>query len=309
MSAFKLLLLVGLLLTGSTTDSQEPSDSVVKVAATVDRNQVQIADPFKLTIRATAPRKTTIGFPEFEKQIGAFDIVEAGQVTKSADQSAPDQQQWSQTFVLETIDSGAFEIPSIEVSVANAEGSRILRTEPAKVSVTSVVETDADLTKFNDIAGLIDVQEPQLASSNLAWIVTVAAAAMAIVSLGLFALWVAKRPAALESSKVWALGNLNRAGGDFAQVESILRGFLEEILELPAVSLPANSLISALESRRVDAEQIAMVREIVSVSERVKFGGLKLSEQQSARLNESARTVIERLGAVDFAISSVKGAS
>ncbi len=305
MSVLKLLLLAGLLLTGMTTASQEPSDPVVNVVATVDRNQVQIADPFELTIRASAPNETTISFPEFDKQIGAFDIVKVGQITKSADESDSDQQQWSQTFVLETIDSGEFEIPSIEVSVTDAAGSRILRTDPVTVSVASVVETNADLAKFNDIAGLFDVEEPQPTSSNLIWIV---AAGVAIAALGLCGLLIAKRPAASETSTVWALGNLDRAGGDFAQVESILRGFLEEKLELPAASLPAASLIGALESQRVDAKQIVGVKEILSVSERVKFGGLELSEQQSARLNESARTLIEQLGATDLATSDQKEA-
>jgi hypothetical protein len=305
MSVLKLLLLAGLLLTGMTTASQEPSDPVVNVVATVDRNQVQIADPFELTIRASAPNETTISFPEFDKQIGAFDIVKVGQITKSADESDSDQQQWSQIFVLETIDSGEFEIPSIEVSVSDAAGSRILRTDPVMVSVASVVETNADLTKFNDIAGLIDVEEPQPTSSNLLWIVAVG---VAIAALGLCGLLIANRPAALETSTVWALGNLDRAGGDFAQVESILRGFLEEKLELPAASLPAASLIGALESRRVDAKQIVGVKEILSVSERVKFGGLELSEQQNARLNESARALIEQLGATDLATSDQKEA-
>ncbi len=306
MSVLKLLLRAGLLLTGMTTASQEPSDPVVNVVATVDRNQVQIADPFELTIRASAPNETTISFPEFDKQIGAFDIVEAGQITKSADESDSDQQQWSQTFVLETIDSGEFEIPSIEVSVSDAAGSRILRTDPVMVSVASVVETNADLTKFNDIAGLIDVEEPQPNSSNLLWIVAVVG--VAIAALGLCGLLVANRPATLKTSTVWALGNLDRAGGNFAQVESILRGFLEEKLELPAASLPAASLIGALESRRVDAKQITDVKEILSVSERVKFGGLELSEQQNARLNESARALIEQLGATDLATSDQKEA-
>ena len=306
MSVLKLLLLAGLLLTGMTADSQDPSDQVVNVAATVDRNQVQIADPFELTIRATAPNETTISFPEFDKQIGGFDIVEVGQITKSPGESDSDQQQWSQIFVLETIDSGEFEIPSIEVSVDDTAGSRILRTDPVTVSVASVVETNADLTTFNDIAGLIDVEEPQPASSNSIWIIAVVGVAIAV--LGLCCLLIAKRPTAFETSTDWALGNLERVGGDFAQLESIVRGYLEEKLELPATSLPAASLIGALESRQVDAEQVANVKELLSVSERVKFGGLELSAQQSARLSESARTLIKQLGKVDLATSDQKEA-
>ena len=298
MTGLKLLLFVGWFMAIPVSEKQSDSAEVVKVVASADRNQVQIADPFEFEILVTAPRGTTISLPEFEKKIGAFDIVDVGETLQSADEQDLQQQTWTRKFVLETIESGDLEIPTLEVSVTDDEGSRILRTEPLKISVASLVEANADLTKFNDIAGLIDVDEPASERGNLVWIVAAASLALVVASA---CLWFATRCPEFESAAVWALGKLDRIDGDFAQVEVILRGFLEEKLELPAASLGAAALVGELERRRFDQNQIADLDEILAVSERVKFGGLQLSEQQNAHLNNSARDLISQLGEMDLA--------
>lgn len=286
MSGLKLLLLAGYMFGFVIALTQDDSAELIEVVASADRTQVQIADPFECEIKVTAPEGTKVSFPEFEGTIGPFDILEF------KDDRA--EGIWTRKLVLETIETGRLEIPSIEVSVQEEDSpSRLIRTKPIGISVTSVVEASSDLTKFNDIASLIDVEEPERSSAGLFWIVVVSALALAAAA---GCLMLASRRSAIESASVWALRKLDEADGDFRRTEGILRSFLEERFGFPAVSLGSAALMGQLSEQAIDKKLVSEVEEILAVSERVKFGGYTLSQQQSLRLNNSARNLISQLG-------------
>lgn len=274
-----------------------PTDDAVDSAqatASVDRSAVQIADPFELKVKIIAPRATKVSFPEFGDHIGPFDILEFEDDHQGAVDSASSLTTFTRTYLLETLDTGDLELPSIEVSTQDEGGdSRLLRTAPIKVSVTSLVEANADLTKFNDLAGLIDVDEPPPTNGNVVWISVVAGLAVAAAA-GCLAC--ARRSPVHTSAGEWALGRLNEAEGDFTKLEGILREFVEERFDFPAASLGAAALMGELAERAVDEQAVAKIEEIVATSQRVKFGGSSISQSQSARLFQQTRELITSLG-------------
>ena len=273
------------------------SSDNVQVSATVDRSRVQIADPFELKVEVVAPSGTKVGFPNFDKQIGSFDILDTKDDQSEASEENTQLCTWTRTFTLETLDSGDLRIPRIEVSVQEQdEKPQVLRTEPVNITVTSVVEANADLTKFNDIADLIDVEEPELPTSNVVWIAVAAGFALAAAA-GCLA--IAMRSPTFESSSAWALTRLRNANGDFNQVESILRGFLEEKFAFPAVSLGSAALVRELVDRGIEDSQVSALREIFEASERTKFGGYQLPDEQGKRMFEQAQGLIHDLDNVE----------
>ena len=291
MITLRLLIVVAMLLPSGSAVAEQTIDSP-RVTASVDRTEVQIADPFELIVEVAAPRNSTVQFPEFEGRLGVFDILDVNDAPANEDDEDSQHRTWHIIYSLETLESGTLEIPSIEVSVGLPDATtKLLRTDPVQISINSLVEANADLTKFNDIASLIDVEEPEPTSSRLAWGI-VAVVATLLAAAGVWA-W-QTRPVPYPSAQVWALAQLDSAGNEFNRLEGILRVFLAEKFHLPAESLGAVVLANELRDRKVDQTTISGVEDILNVSERVKFGGFLLSDEQKARWCDQTRSLIQR---------------
>ncbi|QEG24688.1 BatD family protein [Mariniblastus fucicola] len=256
-----------------------------------DRTSVLIADPFRFEISLTAPADSRVSFSELGEKVGSFDVLDVNDQFGIPIEGDANRQRWIRTLTLETIDTGKLDIPQLEVSVQEPGGdSKLLRSEPLQITVVSVVESSADLTTFNDIADLIEVDEPESTSMGAFWISLVGGITLAIAAACLIAARQSKTPV---SASVWALARLNdRTEGSFNRVESILRDFIEERFDFPAASLSSSKIAETLASKNVASDSIARVEEILSVSERVKFGGLGISTEVETRLTESARKLI-----------------
>ena len=272
----------------------QPNDDGLEVTATADRTDVQIADPFQLTIQVTAPQDTQANFPEFPESLGPFDVLEVTDRFDMPNQLDSTSRMWTKELTLETIETGRLQIPSVEITVLRSGGSpRILRTEPVDMVVASVVENSADLTKFQDIAGLHDVQPPAGKSSAWVWWLVGSVAALAGVAGGVLLFTRTERH---EKPVSWAIRELAALGDeDFLQSESILRTFIAERFGFPAESYPADAIVETLQKRGVAEECLAGVSELLETTERIKFGGLQNNASDATTLVASAQELIQQL--------------
>ena len=79
--------------------SQAVQDGPVDVTATMDKSSVLIAEPFTLTIQATAPRGVEVRLPDTSEQIGDFDVLD---VKDAPAVPTGDQRVWTRMYTLDS---------------------------------------------------------------------------------------------------------------------------------------------------------------------------------------------------------------
>ncbi len=268
----------------------------VEVTAEVSRDVVQIADPFDLNIQVIAPDGTRVSFPEIKKTLGPFEIIKTNRALdvplgNQANQSEG-QRLWRLKLSLETLDTGRLEIPPIEIAVQlPGQSSQIRRTQPIPIEVASIVEPNTELTQFQGVADLHDVPVPASKSNQGFWLATIAGAIVLALAGGAF--FLKQRTSQQVAAKVWALRKL-KVTRDLNEAESIVRQFIDERFGFPAKSMPIDQVLTELNALGID-ESLAGVKELLETSERVKFGGLDVSGNDTQRLLSLATEVVEGL--------------
>lgn len=267
----------------------------VNLKVSVNRDKIQIADPFEFEIRLLAPKGTQVAFPPKPESLGAFDVLSVKDrfdVPVSSENG--DDRLWVRSMSLETLETGRLEIPTIETAVKSpGQPEKIHRTEPIAVDVQSVIEPATDLTKFKEIAGVNDVAVPESNSYGWIW----AASGATFLALAGGALFIATRRKGAVSAKVWAFEKI-RDAREVAEAETIVRQFISERFGIPATSLPGDQVLADLRSRDVEDSVLRKVQELLENSERAKFGGLDLPETEKARLINLASHAVEMLDQV-----------
>jgi len=270
----------------------------INLEASVNRDEIQIADPFELEIRLVAPTGTLVSFPAQPESLGPFEVLSTKDKfdVPFSNQNGNDRL-WVRTVTLETLETGQLEIPITEVTVRQTgQSEKILRTQPIAINVESVIEPATDLTKFKDIAGVNDVKVLALKSYGWIWMIS-GAAVLAITGS---ALLIATRRKKTVSAKAWAVQKMQDAR-KVSEAETIVRQFISERFAVPANSLPTDQVLSELRSRSVDASTLHEVQELLQNSERTKFSGLNLAATEKARLINLAAQVVEKLDQVSEA--------
>ena len=265
----------------------------IELTAKTDRDKIQIADPFELTIRVIAPEGTQVAFPPKVETLGPFEVLSTSEKL-DAPISEPDgnSRLWVQRITLETLETGQLQIPVIEVAVKqDGQREEILRTNPITINVASVVEPAADLTKFKGIADVHDVEIPADRSYGWVWLT---AGALVTLALAGGALFIATRRNAAVSAKVWALQRLTEAQ-KLPEAVTIVRQFIEERFAFSATSLPEDRVAATLRVRGVDDSLLLELKELLQKSERAQFGGLDLPTDQQNRLLNLATELVEKL--------------
>lgn len=265
----------------------------IELDAKTDRDKIQIADPFELTIQVIAPEGTRVAFPPTAETLGPFEVLNTKEKLDIPNSEANAASRiWVQSISLETLDTGQLEIPAIEVAVEqDGLKEEILRTKPITIDVESVVEPAADLTKFKGIADVHDVEVPADRSHGWVWLTS---GALATLVLAGGALFIATRRNAAVSARAWALRKLKDTQ-ELPEAETVVRQFIEERFEFSATSLPADRVAAALRVRGVDDSLLLTLKELLQKSERAKFGGLNLPTDEQSRLLNLATQLIEKL--------------
>jgi hypothetical protein len=283
-------LCIGMILFGNPPAVQA---SGMELEAKTDRDKIQIADPFQLTVQVVAPKGTQVAFPTIAETLGPFEVLNTAE--KMGVPTFDDNENsrlWVQSISLETLETGKLEIPTIEVAVKSVgQREEILRTKPIAISVESVIESTADLTKFKSIAEVHDVPVPADRSYAGVWL---ASGLLATLALAGGALFIATRRTETISAKSWAAQKLTDAQ-HLPEAESIVRQFIEARFEFSATSLPVDRIVALLRVRAVNDSLLLELKELLQKSEQAKFGGLELPASERNRLLNLATHIVEEL--------------
>lgn len=262
--------------TSRTNAQQLPS-----LVATIERDTVQIADPFWVTFEVVAPTDAQVQFPQISKVLGPFEILEQKEMFGIPSVSSPNEKTWSLQLYLETMETGQLQIPAIEVAVELVSGERKrVQSSPVTVTVESSIESGSDPTAFHDIRDLIDASLPnEEETSNLTWtLIGVLTGFGVAAGAAIFALMRRKN---LMTPAAWATLQLtDRTGLTLSDAETTFREFLSDEFDQHASSWSSDELEKFLSDMRLSNDQSFLLSEFLAKAQQEKFAGLRVSENE-----------------------------
>ncbi len=272
----------------------------------VSADTVQVAEPFTVELRVEVSAGTRVVFPDLGATWGQFDVL---QHRDQFDVPVADPQLrlWSRSVTLETIVTGDLLLPSISLQVIRGDQRQSCVTSEPSIRVISVLENQADPTKFREIKDVMDV--PVETAPSYRWLLWTVAGltGLALVSLGVVA--VARRQPAV-TPRQWAEQELQQlaqsqavARGDsrasFEQLELTLRKYLEWQFGIPAQQLTGPELVVTLQDSGGLLSEPGLViqrlQRLLEASERVRFAGGGATHQALASAIEDTRWLVQNL--------------
>ena len=95
----------------------------IRVEAAIDRLEAEIAEPFRLTISATAPNNVPLQFPEVADKFGPFRVVD---VEDAFEIPAFGQRAWVRRMQLESYTAGFQSLPPVMIYSENVQGGIVV---------------------------------------------------------------------------------------------------------------------------------------------------------------------------------------
>ena len=293
MSLLAMLIVPVVLVAGCNTasDVKNPSSQVevkretsrgdVGVVAELDRQVVQVAQPLRLKITATAPEGVSVQFPQQEKKIGDFRVIDQ---QDQFDIPAGAERIWMRSYQIESLSSGKKTIPSIDLSFVDRRGEKAVRntvrTEPLAVEITSLLEGQADPRKFRDIKGVVELVHADVDQSS--WLPYGLSVGGAVFAVGLLLLlwhrqkknhtpaeWAIQQLAALQKSSLLKDGHEQKF---YCRVTDIIRQYIEARFGHRAPKQTTSEFLSAMQrDNLLCAEHRASLQEFLQVADMIKF--------------------------------------
>jgi len=147
------------------------------VKASVDKNQILIGEPIKLSIDIRSPMVSGNQLPGFDS-LAHFELIEKGNRDSLISATGAS---YHLDWKITSFDSGTRMIPSFPVVI----GNQVFKTDSLAIEVSyGNVDTAKD---YHDIKGIIDLENPDV--KYIPWVLT----ALVLGSLALF-IWLIRKP-------------------------------------------------------------------------------------------------------------------
>lgn len=273
------------------------------VTASTSLSTVRVAEPFIVEYTVTAPAGSRVDFPSISVSLGNFDVTEETTLADIPVSNDISLRTWTRSLTLESIVSGNFEIPSLEIRVRRGDETKILKTEPIPVQVASVLEDRTDPTNFRDIHSVVDIQIPEVPSQAwLWWTLCVTAGGIAACAL---VLTIRKRKAWL-TPKAWAIRELDQIRTSPAMLSAdcelvmqnlalVLKDYLELQFEFSAPVQTTCELMQVITSESLMGESVARgFQRLFENCDMVQFAGVHLSPEELKQAVDEAEKLISQ---------------
>jgi hypothetical protein len=180
------------------------------VKASVDRNQILIGEPIKLSIDIRSPMVSGNQLPGFDS-LPHFELIEKGNRDSLISATGAS---YHLDWKITSFDSGTHVIPAFPVVI----GNQIYKTDSLAIEVSyGNVDTSKD---YHDIKSIIDLENPDV--KYIPWVL----AGLAVAGLFLF-FWLSRKPFYKEPAVIEAtqsrISALDEALASLDQLKSMLR--------------------------------------------------------------------------------------
>jgi hypothetical protein len=267
------ILFVMTLLAGSLTLRAQEKPTIT---AAIDKNQILIGEPIRLTLDVKSPFSAGNILPQFDS-LPHFELIEKG---SSDSLVSAEGTSYHLEWKLTSFDSGTRFIPSFPVSI---EG-HIYKTDSLAVEVSyGQVDTSRD---YHDIKGIIDIENPDV--KYIPWIVST----IALIALFLF-IWFIRHPFAkeqieqlvapmgasafdeamntLDQLKKMDIADPQNVKKYYSGMNDTLRVFLNRRLGLVTMEKTSEELIHTSSNLRIERELFSKLSAALRMGDFVKF--------------------------------------
>jgi len=248
----------------------------VSVKLSVDRNQILIGEPIRLSLDVKSPYANGNLLPQFDS-LPHFELIEKANLDSLVSvHGVSYHEEWKLT----SFDSGTRVIPAFTVSL----GRQIYKTDSLVVEVSyGKIDTAQD---YHDIKGIIDIENPSV--KYIPWIV----GAVTLIALLLF-FWLIRRPFAVEEIteakterrispldeamqsldvlKKMALNDPPLVKKYYSGINDALRIFMNRRFGIITMEKTNEELIIILSGMKLDHENFLQLKAALRMSDFVKF--------------------------------------
>lgn len=254
----------------------------VRVAAKVDKSNITIGDWITLHMEVTGPADLSVTWPSFSEAPKGFEVVRAD---KPATAKTDSDSTTSMDVVFTAFEEGKFAIPpqTIRYSTTKDPTQKTLETTAIQIAVHSIpVDTAKDIK---------DIKPPVSLRISFREILPYLLGAIGAALLIWLALHLLKKrkhgekilpqtPARppreialealrlLEAEKLWQQGLEKEY---HARISDILRTYIEQTFEIPAMEMTTNLILSAPQVKAFDPDMKQKLSEILERADLVKF--------------------------------------
>lgn len=301
-----------LLLAGQLQAQSTPADGAGKGVAfttqsgpaemttTVDRSVAQIAERIRLTLSVVVPESVTVSFPEQPTSLGQLDVVD---VTDKPVIPLGDQRSWTRVYELESLLSGDQQIPEIAVAFTDKRGETpqhgVVTSQSIPISITSVLEGQADPTQFRDLKGVVDLPITAPPTYTAWWIA--GGTGLAIATLLLV---VALRNRRQLTAEQWALAEMDRLVDEqhveqgrvqlfYSRLTDIVRIYIERRFEIAAPRLTTDEFLAHIrDGETLSREHCELLKDFLTQADIVKFASYCPATSDGNEAMETARRFV-----------------
>ena len=255
-----------------------------QLVTSVDTLKKKIGAEFKLTVKATVDTKSKVVFPKL-KNIGALEVIQSYPVdTVKKD----DRYELIKKYGLTQFDSGKYTIPSIKILINN----KPFLSDSIKVEVANVV-VDTLKQKMFDIKNIAPAESSW--GNWWKWLLAI----LLIAGIAALIYWYVKKHQkkkaeeeiyktpiekatsllnSLEKKELWQHGEVKEY---YSELTGIVRNYIEEAIEIPAMESTTSELIEGLKvaskkkKMKLSQETIENLFVVLKQADLVKFAKSK----------------------------------
>ncbi len=272
----------------------------VRLAIHAESLQAEAGEPIELVVTIEAPprQRAELVLPN-DDRLGDFDIL---RIEDALEESTGLNVAQRQRILVSTLASGEIDLPSIE---AHYGSDSVLRTEPTRFTIQSMIEGDFDPSSFADIRPAVD---DSLDTEREDWVgaalVTGGITLLALVAIALT--MAARRKIRPRIPHEWALGELERIEAEgppiegatterYQRIETVLRWYVAFQFDIDAPDRTSNELIqAALDHEDINDDARLLLERIVRESDRAKFAGGSVSVSECSTALGTARMFVKQ---------------
>ncbi len=292
-------------------------DGLVEVRLDSNRTSASAAEPVEVRLVVDAPAGTKVTMPIVGANLGGLNVTDRQLIRDLPIDREPTRRRWIFRFTVESIESGRFIIPAMEVlyrlpgDATGPTSQQSIRTKPLGIEIVSLLGDDPDPKAFRGIKGAVDTPELPSTRTHGGWIV-LGFLISALVCLAGLLWWRRDRvpnPVQWASNEVSKINTLLEAqaistNDAYAELSHVLRILLERETGIPATALSSRELKDELTAKSCPPPLIARLTQFLSDADEVKFSGrsrprvsLTVSPTSSSRNRETNRSDVDRAAA------------
>ncbi|MEX1189706.1 MAG: hypothetical protein WED33_10645 [Bacteroidia bacterium] len=276
-----------------------------EVKISPDHKRIRLGEEIKVTLESKAKPSQKVIWPSLKDTLGEhFTILGQSKFDTLSDEGG-DPMVIQQNISITSFDSGSFQIPSLPFGFVTGSDTQKVYTDPLSFSILTV-PVDTTLA-IKDVYGIVDV--PFEIGEYIPWIVG-GLVLLAILIAGIYLYLNKRKPAQLQEKKVvvipwqFALEELERIEKEsvwksgklklyYSEISDNVRTYFENQFDIPALESTTEEILIQIKQRSWDENVIAETKELLVLSDLVKFAKESPGEVTHARSLLVARNIIE----------------